>query len=193
MKKIKENTVLKSGIWIKEQQGQLTIGSLNKNNPEVMIVPDHLSSKIFEFEKDMMDALYGEDRIVFNPSSVNIEKLLSGLKKQYKNYELRITFSGAKENVFKGNYKEIYSLIEKFIQSSLSQVAEMKPPPLIYINASVLQDHLCVIYRDSLSISNPMELTKEFEYIRSTLNGEISHKATSGNNSYYDIIIPSKR
>ena len=46
MKKIKKKAVLKTGVWIKEQQGQLTIGSLDKNSPEIMIIPDQLSSKI---------------------------------------------------------------------------------------------------------------------------------------------------
>lgn len=193
MKKIKKNTVLKTGIWIKEQQGQLTIGSLDKNSPEVMIVPDQLSSKIFEFEKDMLEALYGDSRIAFNPSCLDIEKLLSNLKKQFKKYDIRISFSGTTENVFNGNYNEIYGLIEKFIQNSLNPISKTDTPPLIYINASVLQDHLCIIYRDSLSISDPANLTNEFNYIKSTLNGEITHKATSGNKSYYDIIIPSKQ
>ncbi len=192
MKKTKENTALKTGIWIKEQQGQLTIGSLDENNPDVMIVPDELSSKLFEFEKDMMDALYGENRIVFNPSLIDIEKLLFNLKNQFKNYDLRISFSGRGENVFKGNYNEIYGLIEKIIQSSLIPGSENSTPPVIHINASVLQDHLCIIYRDSLSISDPEKLTKEINFIRSGLKGEISHKETSGNKSYYDIIIPSK-
>ncbi len=193
MKKTKEDTALKTGIWIKEQQGQLTIGSLDKGHQEVMIVPDQLSSKIFEFEKEMIEALYGEDRIIFNPSFINIEKLLSDLKKQFEEYDLRISFSGTAGNVFKGNYNEIYRLIETIILSSLTQVSEKETPPLIYINASVLQDHLCVIYRDSLSISDPAKLKKEFDFVRSALNGEISHKATSGNKSYYDIIIPSKK
>lgn len=190
MKNIKKNTGLKTGIWIKEQQGQLTIGSLDKKQPEVMIIPDQLSSKIFEFEKDMIEALYGENRIVFNPSFLNIEKLLSNLKKQFEKYELRISFSGAADNIFKGNYNEIYHLIEKFIQSSIPD-SEMESPPTIYINASVLQDHLCIIYRDSLSISKPEKLKNEFDFIKSKLNGEITHKATSGNKSYYDIILPS--
>lgn len=193
MKKIKIDTVLKTGIWIKEQQGQLTIGSLDKNDPEVMVISDQLSLKLFEFEKDMMEAMYGEDRVTFNPSILNIEKLLSNLKKQFSKYELRISFSRATENFFKGKYNEIYSLIEKFIQSSLSQDTEMDKPPLIYINASVLQDHLCIIYRDSLSISDPVKLKKEFDFIKSTLKGEINYKATPGNASYYDIIIPSKQ
>ncbi len=193
MKKIEMGTALKTGIWIKEQQGRLTIGSLDKNNPGVMVIPDDLSSKIFEFEKDMIEALYGENRIEFNPLLLNIEKLLSNLKKQFKKHDLRISFSGAAGNDFKGNYNEIYNLIEKLIQSSISPLSETGNPPLIYINVSVLQDHLCIIYRDSLSISDPEKLTKEFEFIKTNLNGEINHKATSGNNPYYDIIIPSKQ
>lgn len=190
MKKIKKNTVLKTGVWIKEQQGQLTIGSLDKNSPEIMIVPDQLSSKIFEFEKDMMEALYGDNRIKFNPSALNIEKLLSNLKKEFKEYDVRISFSETTRNIFHGDYNEIYGLIEKLVQSSLDPISAT--PPIIYINISVLQDHLCIIYRDSLSLSDPATLTKEFNFIKSTLNGEINHKATPGKTSYYDIIIPSK-
>jgi hypothetical protein len=190
MKKIEKNSVFKTGIWIKEQQGQLTIGSLDKNSPEIMIVPEQLSLKIFEFEKDMMEALYGDNKIKFNPSALNIEKLLSNLKKQFKEYDIRVSFSGTIKNIFHGNYDEIYGFIEKLVQSSLYPISS--PPPLIYINISVLEDHLCIIYRDSLSISDPATLTKEFDYIKSTLNGEVYHKTTPGNPSYYDIIIPSK-
>jgi hypothetical protein len=192
MKKIKKNTVLKTGVWIKEQQGQLTIGSLDKNSSEIMIVPDQLSLKIFEFEKDMMDALYGDSKIKFNPTVLNIEKLLSNLKKQFKECDIRISFSETAKNTFHGNYEDIYGLLEKLVQSSLKPISEMDTAPLIYINISLLQDHLCIIYRDSLSISDPASLTKEFNFIKSTLNAEINYKASPGNPSFYDIIIPSK-
>lgn len=192
MKNDKKDRLFKTGIWIKEQQGQLTIGTLDKNNPEVMVIPNELSQKIFEFEKDMIEALYGENRASFLPDVINVEKLLDSLKKKFNDHELRISYSGAAGNSFKGSYNEIYRIIERFIQSSLSPSPEPREPLIIYINASVLQDHLCIIYRDSLSKSDPMKLKKEFAYIKTTLKGEITHKATSGSKSYYDIIIPSK-
>ena len=140
----------------------------------------------------MKDALYGDSRIKFNPSVLNIEKLLSKLKKQFKEYDIRISFSETAKNTFYGNYEDLYGLFEKLVQSSLKPISEMDAAPIIYINISVLQEHLCIIYRDSLAISDPANLINEFNFIKSTLNGEINHKATPGNPSYYDIIIPSK-
>jgi len=66
MEKIKNNALLKKGIWIKEQQGNLTIGSLDETDKSVVVIPDELSSKLLAFENDMIDALYGEDRLVFD-------------------------------------------------------------------------------------------------------------------------------
>jgi hypothetical protein len=193
MKKIKKDTLFKRGIWIKEQQGSLTIGSLDNNEESVMIIPDKLSSKIFEFENDMIEALYGEKKVPFNPAVIDIEKLLANIGKKFKENDLRISFSGTKDNVFKGDYNEIFNLIEKFVLSSLSDTSKKEKVPLIHINASVLQDHLCIIYRDSGSISDPSLLRDEIDFIKTVLKGEISYKATSGEKSYYDIMIPSKK
>lgn len=193
MKKVKKETLFKTGIWIKEQQGYLTIGSLDANDESVMIIPDKLGSKIFEFENEMIEALYGENKTFFNPEIINIEKLFANIGKKFKQNNLRISFSGTKDNIFRGDYNEIFHLIEKFILSSLTDDPKQEKEPLIYINASVLQDHLCIIYRDSDSISDPSKLKKEIKFIQSVLNGEISYKLTDGNKSYYDIIIPSKQ
>jgi len=191
MEKIKNNALLKKGIWIKEQQGNLTIGSLDETDKSVVVIPDELSSKLLAFENDMMDALYGEDRLVFDPSAIDIEKLLAKIGKQFQKNDLRISFSGEKESSFKGDYNEIYRLIEKFVLSSLSGASQTSTPPLIYINASILQDHLCIIYRDSGSITDPALLKNEISFIKTVLKGEIDYKITSGNKSYFDIMIPS--
>jgi len=193
MKKVKKDTFFKTGIWIKEQQGCLTIGSLDSNDKGIMVIPDKLRSKIFEFENEMIEALYGENKALFNPSIINIEKLFANIGKKFNQNNLRISFSGTKDNVFRGDYDEIFHLIEKFILSSLTDDSKQGKEPLIYINASVLQDHLCIIYRDSGSISDPLKLKKEIDFIKSVLKGEISYKLTDGNKSYYDIIIPSKQ
>ena len=66
MEKIKNDALLKKGIWIKEQQGNLTIGSLDATDKSVVVIPDELSIKLLEFENDMIEALYGEDRLLFD-------------------------------------------------------------------------------------------------------------------------------
>ncbi len=188
MTKSRKDTIFKTGIWIKEQQGRLTIGSLDENEPDVMVVPDHLCAEIFRSEQAIMEALYG-DQVLFDPAELNVEKLLADIRKEYEKYDIRVFFAG-KNNVFKGSYQVIHDLVEKLIQSSLVK-QEQTQVPTVFINVGVLENHLCIIYRDSLSISDPLKLSKEFDLIRSFLGGEISHKTTSGNKSYYDIVVPS--
>ncbi len=191
MEKTKNDALLKKGIWIKEQQGSLTIGSLDETDKSVVVIPDELGSKLLEFENDMIEALYGEERQLFDPSAIDIEKLLKKIGKQFQKNDLRISFSGEKSSSFKGDYNQIYRLIEKFVLCSLSGASQASNPPLIYINASLLQGHLCIIYRDSGSITDPSLLKAEISFIKTVLKGEIDFKITSGNKSYFDIMIPS--
>lgn len=41
--------LFKKGIWIKEQQGSLTMGSLEDDTQPVMKVPDDLCERIYAF------------------------------------------------------------------------------------------------------------------------------------------------
>lgn len=192
MGKNKKDSLFKNGVWIKEQQGVLTIGTLDTKNKDIMVVPDSLTSKIVEFENDMIEAIYGGGKIAFIPDVVNVGKLLSNIEKQFQTKDLRISFSATKDDIFKGDYNEIYHLVEKFVTSSLSDSDTEEKSPLIYINVSILQNHLCIIYRDSDSISDPSKLNPEIEFIKTDLKGEVSYKKTSGNRCYYDIMIPSR-
>ena len=189
MDKSEKDPIFKKGIWIKEQQGVLTIGSLDEKDKETMVIPDELSSKMFAFEEDVLDALYGDNSQTFNPEIIDMENLLSKIKDRFLDKEIRIAFSNPQKEKFKGDHDEIFTLMEKLVLSS--SPLEKDEKNLIYINASILQDHLCIIYRDSSSISDPAKLKKEFQYIRNTLKGEISYKKNESR-SYYDIMIPSK-
>ncbi|WP_022668820.1 hypothetical protein [Desulfospira joergensenii] len=188
MDKANQDSGFKKGVWIKEQQGMLTMGAIDGPDKEAMIVPDELCTRIFAFEEEMMSALYGSHRVPFNPAIVDIEKLLANLKARFKEVEMKISFSNPQNEEFQGDYEKIFDLIGTLVLSSISQDAK----PLIYINASLVQGHLCIIYRDSDSVSDPSQLTKEMKYIRTELKGEASYKKTSEDRSYYDIMIPSK-
>jgi len=193
MNKVRKDTLFKKGVWIREQQGVLTMGSLDENDESTMVIPEELSQKILKFENEMIEALYGEKKIIFNQATIDIEKLLKKIGKQFKENDLRISFSRTKDGVFKGDYNDIYNLMEKLVLSSLPEGSKKNKQTLIYINVSVLEDHLCIIYRDSDSISDPLKLKKEIQFIETVLKGDISHKVTSADRSYYDIMIPSKR
>ncbi|MFH2061026.1 MAG: hypothetical protein ABIJ59_19315 [Pseudomonadota bacterium] len=104
MKKVENDSFFKKGIWIKEQQGNLTIGSLDKNDTSVKIISDDLKKTL---------------------------------------------------------------------------------------NASLMDNHFCMIYRDSTCVSHPSKLKKEIHYIQIILKGEMVYKAIDSEKSYFDIMIPS--
>ena len=189
MDKAKQDPLFKQGIWIKEQQGMLTMGAIGRPDNETIVIPDELGTKIFAFEKEMMDALYGSHSIPFQKEILDIEKMMSHLKTKFSDIQLKISFSNPKKEKFRGDYEKIFHLFEKLVLSSISQ----ENKPTIYINASLVQGHLCIIYRDSPSSSDPAALAKEIEYIKTELKGEASYKKTSEDRSYYDIMIPSKK
>nr|WP_320013668.1 hypothetical protein [uncultured Desulfobacter sp.] len=183
----KETEIFKKGIWIKEQQGVLTVGSLDKKNTDVMVVPDELSTRLKSFESDMMEALYGESREKLQPGILDIEHLFRQLKKRFKDVQLNLSFDKSDENPFVCNFDRVFSLCEKLILSSISGNSN----PIIYIKASLVQDHLCMIYRDSESVSNPSDLGPDFFLIKNRLDGSVQFKKADKKESYYDITIPS--
>ena len=147
----KETEIFKKGIWIKEQQGVLTVGSLDKKNTDVMVVSDELSARLKSFESDMVEALYGGSREKFRPGIRDIEHLFRQLKERFEDVQLNLSFDKSDQNPFVCNFDRVFSLCEKLILSSISGNSN----PIIYINASLVQDHLCMIYRDSGSASSP--------------------------------------
>lgn len=187
MQSDKDKQVFKKGIWIKEQQGVLTIGSLDNRNKDVIVVSDELRSKLDVFESDMVDALYGDKKKKFDPKVLDIENLFRILRKKFKEVDLKISFENPERLVFKCEFDPVFLLFEKLIESSISKDRS----PSIYINASIVQDHFCIIYRDSESNSDPTDLGSDFFLIKNKLNGSVQFKKTNKNKTYYDIMIPS--
>ena len=193
MAKSHTNQLFKKGIWIKEQQGTLTMGSLENGDQTALKVPDDLCARIYEVENEMIEALYGDSRQVFDPDAVDMEKLLARIEKQFAGTKLRISFSADPGYVFTSDYDAICTLLEKLVESSLMpDPSGTSPDPLIYINASILDTHLCIIYRDSEAVSDPASLKTLIDLVKSRLNGEIDYKSTPGQKAYYDIMIPGK-
>ena len=183
--------LFKKGIWIKEQQGNLTIGSLDKTEKDIKIIPEQLKKVLIDFENDMLEALYGERSVDFEPGRIDIVKMFDQIAVQFNAYELKISFSGTDPGTYQGDYNAVYRIIERFVLSSLPTKDTDSQSPIIYINASLIDNHLCIIYRDSDSLCHPSKLKKEIEYIQKKLNGSVNYKAKSGEKSYFDIMIPS--
>lgn len=191
MKESKDQALFKKGVWIKEQQGTLTMGALDDES-STMVIPDTLSSKIFEFENDMIEALYGDDRVRFDPEILEMERVFNNLKNEFSHLNLRLSFPGSGDHSFKGSHDEMISLLRKLILSAVPDDPSIREDQVIYINASILENHLCVIFRDSLSISKPAKLKDEIRFLKQDLKGEISFKETGSEKTYYDIMIPSR-
>jgi len=183
----KDAEIFKKGIWIKEQQGVLTVGSLDKKNTEAMVVSKELSARLHTFESDMIETLYGESREAFQPGILDIKHLFGQLEKRFKDIRLHTAFDKSDESPFICSFDQIFSLCEKLILSSISGNSN----PAIYLNASLIQGHLCMIYRDSESVSTPSDLGPEFFLIKNRLGGSMQYKKADKEGTYYDITIPS--
>lgn len=183
----KEKPLFEKGIWIKEQQGVLTMGSLDRQNKNVMVVSDELRDKMHAFETDMVDALYGDNRQPFFPDVLDMEILFDKLKKAFKTVQLDTAFENSDGNPFKCLFDPVYTLMEHLVISSTSGGKS----PNVQINATIVGGHLCIVYRDSESVSDPSNLTPEFYLAKSKVQGNVQFKKNRENGSYYDITIPS--
>jgi hypothetical protein len=181
-----ENPVFKKGIWIREQQGQLTMGSLDKNDNSVMVLSDELAAKLHTVESDMMDALFGDNRTPFRPGVLDMDAVFAKLKKTFKTIELKLSFADPHQRQLLCAFDPVFTLMENLVASSLSTSLS----PVININASVLENHLYIIYRDFDSVSKPSDLAPEFYQAKNRLNANIQFKKTENNRTYYDIMIP---
>lgn len=183
----KKTEIFKNGIWLKEQQGVLTVGSLDKNNTDVMVLSEEITAKLHAFEEDMIEALYGENRESFRPGVLDIQHLFKQLKQRFGDVQMNLSFDKSDERPFVCDFDPVFSLLEKLILSSTYNGSN----PVIHISASLVQDHLCIIYRDSESISNPSALEPEFFLIKNRLAGDVQFKKADKKGGYYDIMIPS--
>jgi len=183
----KDKPIFQKGIWIKEQQGVLTMGSLDRNNKDVMVVSDELRSKLQAFETEMVDALYGESGRPFTPGILDMENLFKKLRGQFNTTQLELSFENSDQKPFKCQFDPVYTLIENLVLSSISDGQN----PVVNIKATIVQDHLCIIYRDSESLSDPSNIASEFYLAKSKLQGTVQFKKNEGSQSYFDIMIPS--
>ncbi len=186
-KMAKEKPLFQKGIWIKEQQGVLTMGTLDRKNQDVMVVSDELKSKLHAFETDMMDALYGEGGRPFIPGILDMENLFKKLREQFNTTQLKLAFENSDNAPFKCPFDPVYTLIENLVLSSTATGQN----PVVTIKATIVQDHLCIIYRDSQSLSDPSNLASEFYLAKSKVQGTVQFKKNEGTHSYYDIMIPA--
>ncbi len=181
--------LFEKGIWIKEQHGVLTMGSLDKRNKEVMVIPDALCEKIQAVETEMIEAIYGESREMFQPEILDMALLFKKLGAKYGDVTFEISFKDSDGGPFRCGFNPVFTMLEKLVESSVSGTGA----PLIHIKASIVEGHLCIVYQDTLSVSDPSKLAPDFYLAKNKLNGTVQFKKKEGSrDAYYDIIIPSK-
>jgi len=186
----REKSLLKNGIWVQEQNGVLTMGPLDDDNHTVVELSPELTKTILNFEKDMVEALYGEDAVPFVPGVIHVKRLLIRTLDAFDLSDVRVSISCDESLAFRGEYDIYSSLITGFVKNSLEQGLKDSPSSSIFINVSILDNNLCMIYRDSGAGSRENGLEKEFALIREKLKGEVTRKYTTGRGSYIDMMIP---
>jgi hypothetical protein len=189
----KKKSLLKNGIWIQEKQGVLTMGSLDSDDSTVVELSPEFSASVFEFEQDMMDALYGDKAIDFVPGKIGVKKLLARMVDSFDMTGIQVSISCPDSAVIHGDYDGLFDLFAGFLRNSLEHELLHMDSPAIHISVSVVADTLCLVYRDSGDGSGDSRLKKEMRYITETLNGKVSQKSSHGRGSYFDIVIPVKQ
>lgn len=184
-----KKSLLKKGIWIQEQQGVLTMGSLDPEDIKVVELSPELTATIAQFEQDMTDALYGDRAIAFEPGKTGVKKLLERVIKSFDTTGVQISISCPDYAVISGEYDGLFNLFSGIVGNSLQHELIGVDRPAIHISVSVVADTLCMIYRDSGTGSGANRLKKEISYIKETLKGEVSQKSTPGKGTYFDIVI----
>ncbi|MDY0360356.1 MAG: hypothetical protein RBR08_02770 [Desulforegulaceae bacterium] len=179
-----EKRILKNGIWIKEQNGLLTMGLLDKKDFQVEI-GEKTSLQLFALELEMQEALFGGNAVKFNPENVNFERLVRSLIRDLKLGENEISahFSGL--TIIKADYDLIYNAFKLLFEASVRGKKENK----IYINASVVDKSLCVVYRDEVLCKKEDGLEEAKKIVEKDLNGKIKIN-DSLKNPFMDITIP---
>lgn len=187
----KDDTIFKKGIWIKEDKGLLIMGSLDEQNDISVVLSKNFSKVIFDLENELQEALYGEKSAKFNPKNVNIKNLFEAVADEINNDIIKSTVHCSDNSEIKGDYKGLYRLLSGLVKNSMDYELESVEEPFIYINASVLDNKLHVIYRDHGNCDNLNSLWEEIDYITNKMNGKIKLN-TSGKLPYLDIMIPEK-
>ncbi len=190
---MKKKDLLKNGLWIQKQHGVLTMGSLDETDAVAVELSPELSQAITGFEQDMIEAMYGENAVVFNPARIALKNLFLNVVNEFDLDGVHVSVTCTPDNaVVEAEYDRLFDLLAGFVQYSLDSGIKSENAPAIYLNASLIDDNLCVIYRDSRRALRKDALKKEFDCITNVLHGEVSEKTTPGRGSYIDMVIPVK-
>ena len=184
--------LIEKGIWIQEQNGVLTMGTLAQESSEKVVLPDKLADTIFALEDEMMDALYGKSAVAFDPHTIDVKLLLEKLAHSFGEKDVTIVSHCPYGCSFEGKWDELFDLFSEFIHHSIEYELKDVAHKSIHIYASVVDGNLCLVYRDSGDSVYEDRLKRCFDYIRNTLQGEVSIKSGSEGGGYLDIMIPRK-
>lgn len=183
-------SLIEKGIWIKEQNGVITMGTLQLKNEEQVVLPRKLADTILALESEMIEALYGKAAAPFHPDKIDIKLLLDKVIQRFNAEDLRITAHCTDDSIFSGNWNELFDVISSLVRHSIEFELKDVSHKSIHMNASVVDGNFCFIYRDSGKMKFMNKLQETFEYIQNVLNGDLKIISGSGKSSYLDILIP---
>lgn len=180
----KNKSALKNGVWIKEQNGILTMGVLGEKDSSFEM-SEKLSNEIMAMEDDIEEALYGAGAVRFNPKNINLHKLFDNIAEDLDIPRESINLHLSGSYSVKGDYEKMYTVLKELLSNSFDTAEKS----VVYISASVVDNKLCFIYRDNGRCSETENIKEAEKIITKDLNGSLK-LMDSGQKSYLDIMIP---
>ncbi|PID78179.1 MAG: hypothetical protein CSB21_01765 [Deltaproteobacteria bacterium] len=184
----KRDDLLNHGIWIKEQNGVLTMGSLDEDDHSAVILNDSLEKTFIAMGNEIAEALWGESSVKFDISKVNVKKMIDRVLSDIKVNKDDVSVYCSEDMLVSVNYDLLYKVFKGLIKNSLDSDYNNKDSG-ININISFVDKKLCIIYRDSGGCGSSSSIEREIELIKTRLDGDVKiNKA--GQRVYLDIMIP---
>lgn len=183
--------IIKNGFWIQEKNGVLSMGPIGGDDDSSYVVPPALAEKIHKMEEDMIDAMYGESALKFDPEKgLNIRHLIRNAIYDGNPGEYKVLVNCAEEIFLTGRHKAVETIFRELIRNSITHVLPKSGQGKIKIDISSLVGNLCILYRDGATRLEDSGIQNIVEIIRDQLDGDIISKTTETGKPFIEIIVP---
>lgn len=186
----KKDSILKNGIWMKKEDGLLIMGVLDDKKDSSVVLSKKISDFLFKVEADLEDSLYGGGSL--KAETIKVKSLFDMIEDKYsseENCKIEVHYDLSHEIRLVINDFQFF--IDFLIGLSTSSEIGSFEKKVIYINGSVINGNLSMVYRDSQGCSGINPESEGLNGAVKRLGGEVKLKG-SGEKSYLDIMIPSK-
>lgn len=186
----KKDSILKNGIWIKKEEGLIIMGVLDDKKDNPVVLSKQISEFLLKVEADLEESIYAGGSL--KAETIKVKSLFDMIVEKYsKEKNLIIDAHYDLSHEIRLVINDFQFFIDLLIGLSSSSGLNAPEKKTIYINGSVINTTLSMVYRDYEGCRRINMDSKTFGDAVQRLGGEVKLKG-SGEKSYLDIMIPSK-